>query len=74
MTRQVTEAEAWADFWTWIKMQPVWLEMTLQEKRYINRAAWDSRRGGLGPVRIRTILERYGNGRYTFTTAVIIKE
>lgn len=74
MTRKVTEAEAWADFLKWIKIQPVWPGLTLNEKRYINRAAWDSRRGGLGPVRIRSILERYGNGRYQFSTTVIIKE
>lgn len=74
MTRQVTEAEAWADFLEWIKAQPIWADMPVGEKRYINRAEWDNRRGGLGPVRIRTILERYGNGRYTFTTTVIIKE
>ena len=74
MTRTATEAEAWADFWAWIKTQSVWPEMTLKEKRYINRAEWDNRRGGLGPVRIRTILERYGNRRYTFTTTVIIRD
>lgn len=74
MERTVNEYQAWEDFWQWVKTVPAWAKIQRTEKQSMYRASYDHARGGLGPVRIRTILERYGNGRYTFTTTVIIKE
>ena len=74
MEKKVTHFEAWIDFFAWIKNTSTWAHLSKYERAYIGKANVDFNRAALGPVRIRTILERYGNGRYTFTTTVIIKE
>lgn len=71
----MTPHEAWADFWEkHIKTSPAWRVMTVAEKRTLYRAEFDRKRGGLGHIRIQTLLTRHAPDRYEFITIVKIKE
>lgn len=74
MERDATPTEAWEDFFAWVRTQPLWGGLSESARNYVSKANTAYKGGHLGPVRIRTILERYGNGRYQFSTTVIIKE
>lgn len=48
--------------------------MRIAEKRTLYRAEYDRRRGGLGHIRIHTLLTRHAPERYEFSITVKIKE
>ena len=71
----MTPLEAWEDFWEkHIKTAPAWRIMTVAEKRTLYRAEFDRKRGGLGAIRIQTLLTRHAQERYEFQITVKIKE
>lgn len=82
MDIHLTPAEAWADFWQWIKQQPQWKDkdkISRNEKQALykaNRAAQGRDNYPLGIRRIERILNQYAEGRYTFIhhTTVTLNE
>ena len=69
MDIHLTPAEAWADFWKWIKQQPQWKEISRNEKQALykaNRASEGRDIHQLGIRRIERILNQYAKGRYEF--------
>lgn len=74
MNKEKTIGEAWDDFFVWVKTQPAWKQMSRTQRQYIYRTNIDRKKGVEMEVRIRTLLTRYGAGRYEFRGAVIIHE
>lgn len=74
MYKVTTINKAWEDFFLWIKQQDTWRQMTRQQQQYIYRADLAKRDGKRIDVRIKTLLEKYGEGRYEFRDVVIIHD
>lgn len=73
--QKITQAEAWQDFYTYIRQPGQWSNLTNAEKNRVIIADTDNKgkragRGGrprsLGFERLRRILEQYAPGRYRF--------
>lgn len=76
-SRTLTPADAWADFYAWVRDQPFWRDIPAKEKLRIyeaNAAYKGQRAHGLGEARIKAILEQYGGGRYVFRQFVEVLE
>lgn len=81
MERHLTPAEAWADFWTWIRQQPQWNTkaggISRNEKQALykaNRAATTGNPHPLGVRRIERILKEYAPDRYKRVEGFLILE
>lgn len=77
MKRQLTHIEAWANFWSWVTVPENWAtvdrtgrdRIKKAHKRYLFKKPAD-----LGYEGVKTLLERYAPGRYTFSEIVTINE
>lgn len=74
MDRQIENAQAWPDFWNWIRRHENWQPLTRPQKHYLYKAQYAHNAGRLGDKRIKSILEKYAEHRYTFKGVVIIHE
>ena len=77
MEKQLTPAEAFADFLIWVKASGKWDSLTTEHRNRIITARRDSegKRGlALGVARIRSILNDYAPDRYEFRETVILKD
>lgn len=69
MRTHLTPADAWQEFYIWIRLQPAWTDLPPKERKRIYDAQSDfmERRGKrLGVSRIRSLLEKYAHGVYEF--------
>ena len=77
MKKQLTPAEAFADFLKWVKSSGTWSTLTKEQKNRIITARRDAdgKRGiDLKTTRIRAILNDYAPARYRFEERVILIE
>lgn len=74
MERQLTHAEAWEDFWKWVRTQERWKDIPRPQKQYMYKAAEAYRKKSLGPDRIQKILTAHAPDRYTFETTVTLHD
>ena len=73
MERMLTPAEAWHDFFAWIKTQENWADIPRTEKQYLYKADSDLAKCRLGQKRIRGILRKYAPDRYEFVEGVVVR-
>ena len=77
MDKTLTAAQAWEDFYDWIRQQPKWAEMENRERQRVyeaNAAHKGQRAHNLGYARLKDILQTYAPGRYEFNETVILKD
>ena len=69
-----TPAEAWDDFWKWIKEQPQWAEANRAERQYLDKTNRQVKEGKVGVRRLRRIFNDYAPGRYEYSGGFIFRE
>lgn len=74
MDRQIENAQAWPDFWNWIRRPENWQPLTRPQKHYLYKAQYAHAAGKLGIERTKSILEKHAPDRYEFRGVVIIHE
>jgi len=82
MEKQMTTAQAWADFFLWIKAPARWSELSHKQRNRLILADRDSRgvrrrpNGGtpysLGEGRMEKIFNEYAPGRYRFERHTVV--
>lgn len=77
MQEILSPEKAWQDFYEWIRQQPKWADIKGKERLRIyeaNAAAKGQRGHRLGPVRMKSIFDKYAPGRYEYIEGFILKE
>ena len=72
MELTVTPDRAWEIFFENVRRTDAWKDASRAERAYISKANTHYKAGALGYFRIRSILERYGEGRYQFCNTITI--
>jgi len=64
-TKQMTAAEAWADFYAFIQTDFRWkMELSAKERHYIHKTNMDMVAGKVGAKRLASMLNEFAPGRY----------
>jgi len=77
MERQLTHLDAWANFWTWVNLSENWANIDRPgrdrikkaHRRYLYKDPSD-----LGYEGVKTLLNKYGKGRYRFSEIITLIE
>ena len=71
MKEILKSAEAWADFWQYIKGAPEWAGLTRKERQYLDKTNREVGVGKVGHRRLENIFAKYAPGRYVYAEGFV---
>lgn len=68
----ISPADAWADFWAFLKDSPQWAEISRSEKQYLDKTNRQVKAGKVRNSRLMRVFEKYRPGHYEVREGFIV--